>query len=74
MNHDGDLREHEFDNDDGLICCENDDLGFYQMSCELLIKKLDEIQTCENKHRFVAKSHEYVCPLCTLDKIRNLLS
>jgi len=68
---DGDLREDEFDT--AFVCSDGDILGFYQQGCELLLKELAEIQTCKNGHRFIAKSHEYVCPLCMLDKIRNLL-
>lgn len=69
---DGDLREHDFD--EPFICCEDDDLGFYQQSCELLIMQLAEIQTCKEGHKFVAKSHEHVCPWCQIDKTKEMLS
>lgn len=38
MINDGDLREHDF-GIQKLICCEDDDLGFYQQSCEFLINE-----------------------------------
>jgi hypothetical protein len=38
-----------------------------------MLKKLAEIQTCKQGHQFVAKSHEYVCPSCQLDKIKGHL-
>lgn len=71
MIHDGDLREHDFNY--AFVCCVEDDLGFYQQSCEFLVKELAEIQTCKEGHRFVAKSHEYICPLCQLDEVRKHL-
>ena len=39
-----------------------------------MIKELATIQTCENGHKFVANSHEYVCPWCTINKVREILS
>ena len=68
---DGDLREGEFD--EPYIYQKGDDLGFYQQACEFLLKKVDRIKTCENGHEYVANSHEYPCPLCTLKYIRNKL-
>ena len=69
---DGDLRAgRHFRN---YRCMSDDDLGFYQQACEFLIQKLAEIQTCKEGHKFIAKSHEYVCPLCRLDTIKNHLS
>ena len=39
MIHDGDLREHQFYISENCICCEGDDLGFYQQACEFLINE-----------------------------------
>ncbi len=72
LTEDGDFRKGEFDYP--YICFEDDDLGFYQQACTFLIEALAEIQTCKKGHKFVAKSHEYVCPLCQLDEVRKHLS
>jgi predicted RNase H-like HicB family nuclease len=72
INRDGDLREHEFEEEN--ICCEGDDLGFYQQSCCFLLEKLAVVQTCKDGHKFVAKSHEYVCPYCVIENIKRNLS
>lgn len=42
MSSDGDLREHEFDVTERHVCCEGDDLGFYQQACEFLISMISQ--------------------------------
>jgi hypothetical protein len=57
ITNDGDLREHEFHEED--ICCEGDDLGFYQQACVFLLKETAIDGDEEIQKRLTANAEDF---------------
>jgi hypothetical protein len=61
----------------GVMCnsstCPNNPTGIgADFLCDCVAQH--DIQTCKNKHRYIAKSHEYPCPFCEKAKFEDRLA